>query len=90
MSRALTLRQSNRVRKALRWLASQRYPTQRELAEALKLSAETINAALSGRSLGGMKLARAVAAAMWWDVDILLNSKLPVEPPPSDPAPANA
>ena len=88
MTAPLTLRQSNRVRKALRWLSSQRYPTQRELAEALKLAPETVNSALSGRKLGGMKLAKAVAAAMGWDVDILLNSKLPIEPPPSDPAPA--
>ena len=87
MSQTLTLRQSNRVRKALRWLSSQRYPTQRELADALKLAPETVNSALSGRKLGGMKLAKAVAVAMGWEVDILLNSKLPIEPP-SDPAPA--
>ena len=85
MSQTLTLRQSNRCRKALRWLMSQRYRTQQELAEALRLSPETIGAALSGRKLGGMKLAKAVAAGMGWEVDILLNSKLPIEPP-TEPA----
>jgi DNA-binding XRE family transcriptional regulator len=60
---------------------SQRYKTQSELADALKLSPETIGAALSGRKLGGMKLANAVAVAMGWEVDILLNSKLPIDPP---------
>ena len=89
MTQTLTLRQSNRVRKALRWLSKERYPTQRELADALKLAPETVNSALSGRKLGGMKLAKAVAAAMGWEVDILLNSKLPVEPPPSQPVPAS-
>jgi transcriptional regulator with XRE-family HTH domain len=90
MSTALTLRQSNRVRKALRFLWTQRYTSQRELAEAAGISQQAISLVLAGRSLGGMKLARGVATALGWDVDVLLNSKLPIEPPPSEPAPSAA
>jgi transcriptional regulator with XRE-family HTH domain len=89
MSPPLSLRQSNRVRKALRLLA-QRYPTQRELAKAVGVDRATVNTTLSGRVLGGRKLARGVATALGWDVDVLLDSKRPIEPPPSNPAPATA
>ena len=88
--RGLTPRQSNRVRKALRYLMAQRYPTQCELAEALGISQQAISAVLAGRTLGGMKLARCVASALGWELDVLLNSRLSIEPPESDSTPAKA
>jgi transcriptional regulator with XRE-family HTH domain len=88
MSRALTLRQSNRVRKALRLLMAQRYASQSELARAIGVSPQAVSMVLSGRALPGLKLARGVASALGWELSVLLDSKLPIEPPPSDPAPA--
>jgi plasmid maintenance system antidote protein VapI len=85
--RGLTLRQSTRVREALRFLLAQRYQTQRELAEVIGVSQQAVSAVLSGHMLGGLKLAKGAALAMGWELDVLLNSKMPVEPPPSDPAP---
>jgi transcriptional regulator with XRE-family HTH domain len=88
MTRPLSLRQSDRVKRGLRFLMAQRYPTQRELAAAIGVSQKAVSAVLAGRTLGGMKLARGVARCLAWDLDVLLSSNMPVEPPPSDPAPA--
>ena len=88
MSAALTLRQSNRVRKALRFLLAQRYASQSELARAIGVSPQAVSMVLSGAALPGKKLATGAALAMGWELDVLLNSKLPIEPPPSSPVPA--
>ena len=87
MSAALTLRQSNRVRKALRLLLAQRYASQSELARAIGVSPQAVSMVLLGHAMPGRKLATGAALAMGWELDVLLDSKMPIEPPPSDPAP---
>jgi hypothetical protein len=73
MSRALTLKEIGRVRRALRPLV-QRYPSQVALGRALDLSQQSVSAVLSGAQLPGLRFALGVARLSGMTLEALLST----------------
>lgn len=73
MSRALTLKEIGRVRRALRSIAP-RYLTQAALADVLGVSQQSVSAVLSGVQLPGARFALGVARASGTTLEALLST----------------
>jgi transcriptional regulator with XRE-family HTH domain len=73
MSRALTLKEIGRVRRALRSIAP-RYLTQATLADALGVSQQSVSAVLSGVQFPGLRFALGVARASGTSLESLLST----------------
>jgi transcriptional regulator with XRE-family HTH domain len=73
MSRALTLKEIGRVRRALRSIEP-RYLTQSALADALGVSQQSVSAVLSGVRLPGLRFALGVARASGITLEALLST----------------
>ena len=73
MSRALTLKEIGRVRRALRSIEP-RYPSQTALGDALGVSQQSVSAVLSGVQLPGLRFALGVARASGTSLEALLST----------------
>jgi transcriptional regulator with XRE-family HTH domain len=73
MTRALTLKEVGRVRRALAPLR-ERYPSQAALARGLGVSQQTVSAVLSGAQFPGMRFALGVARAHGMSLEALLST----------------